>query len=151
MFAPAACVFRNTIIVPIAVLPPSLPGGEPQLVCPPFIVPTGTWTLVWNLVTLNTPEAPLATFPEEQGVVPLLGTSQKFDSFRRISDTQWINTLTNPEDKAKAKATPLSYLIRFYYGLPVEPNLFTSQDRRVIGHDPTIVVSQDPVEPPSGW
>lgn len=150
MTLPAATTYKNNIIVPIAVLPPLVPGKEPQLVCPAFIVPLGDWLIVWNLVTIHYAQLAHATFPEQQGIALILGQPQNFTSSMRISDTQWTASIVNTPKEAMAKAFPLSYVVSFYYppaGNPNDRKLYTSEDRSVISHDPTIVVSQDPVEP----
>lgn len=146
--------YRNNILVPIAVLPPLIAGKEPALVCPPFIVPPGDWLIVWNLVTIHYAELAHAIFPEERGITLILGQTQNLHSSSRISDTQWLASIVNDPKDQQAKAFPLSYVVSFLYptvssqGNSPPPILYTSQDRHVISHDPTIVVSQDPVEPP---
>lgn len=149
MTQPAATTYKNNIIVPIAVMPPLVPGKEPQLVCPPFIVPLGDWLIVWNLVTIHYPQIAHAIFPEEAGIALLLGQKPNFSSSTRVSDTQWMASILNAPQESMAKASPLSYVVSFYYpaGASNGGKLYTSQDRDVIRHDPTIVVSQDPVEP----
>ena len=149
MMLPAASSYKNSLIVPIAVVPPMVPGKEPQLVCQPFIVPLGDWFIVWNLVTIHTPLAAHATFPESAGIALLLGQTTNFTSSTRLSDTQWMTSILNSPKESMAKASPLSYVVSFYYpgGGDANGKLYTSADRGVISHDPTIVVSQDPVEP----
>jgi hypothetical protein len=47
-----------------------------------------------------------------------------------------------------AKVFPLSYVVSFYYPVPGSNKKvrYTTEDRDVISHDPTIVVSQDPID-----
>lgn len=154
MTPPMATLYRNNIIVPIAVVPPLLPGKDPQLVCPAFIVPPGDWSIVWNLVTIHYAELVHATFPETRGVELMVGQPQNFNSSMRISETQWAASVSNETKSELSKAFPLFYVVSFFYpgptaaGATATPVLYTSQNRGVIRHDPTIVVSQDPVEPP---
>ncbi|HXU34250.1 MAG TPA: hypothetical protein VN851_27065 [Thermoanaerobaculia bacterium] len=150
MISPAPTTYKNNIIVPIAVLPPLMPGKEPQLVCPAFIVPPGDWLIVWNLVTIHYAQLAHATFPAENGISLIFGQDQNFTSTLRVSETQWVASILNGPKEGKSKAFPLFYLVSFLYPTPGNPNgptLYTSQNRNVIRHDPTIVVSQDPVEP----
>ena len=149
MISPAPTTYRNNIIVPIAVLPPLMVGKDPQLVCPAFIVPPGDWLIVWNLVTIHYAQLVHATFPDEKGIALILGQAQNFTSSTRVSDTQWVASIVNAPKETMAKAFPLSYVVSFYYPAPGSPNerkLYTSEDRGVISHDPTIVVSQDPID-----
>jgi hypothetical protein len=153
MIAPAPAVFRGNLIIPIAVLPPLPPDGKPRLFCPPFIVPPGSWVISWNLVTIVQPEQGHATFPDIGGIQLLLGQDPNFIHSAKLSETQWLARITNVEREDKPKAFPLAYLVSFLYPMTVGgkngvPVLFTSKDRDLISHDPTIVVSQDPVESP---
>lgn len=151
MISPAATTYKNNIIVPIAVLPPLVPGKDPQLVCPAFIVPLGDWLIVWNLVTIHYAQLAHATFPDQRGIALILGQSQNFTSSTRVSDTQWMSSIVNAPHTTMPKVSPLSYVVSFYYPMADSSNerkLYTSEDRGVISHDPTIVVSQDPIEPP---
>ncbi len=151
MISPIATTYKNNIIVPIAVLAPPVPGKDPQLVCPAFIVPLGDWLIVWNLVTIHYAQLAHATFPDQKGIALILGQTQNFTSSMRVSETQWVSSIVNTPRETMAKAFPLSYVVSFYYppaGDSNERKLYTSEDRHVISHDPTIVVSQDPIEPP---
>lgn len=151
MISPAPTTYRNNLIVPIAVVPPLIPGKEPQLICPPFIVPPGDWVIVWNLVTIHYSELAHATFPAERGIELMIGQAQNFNSSARISETQWVASVSNGTKADQSKAFPLFYIVSFLYpdgGAGNSPMLYTSENRHVIRHDPTIVVSQDPVEPP---
>lgn len=141
MFSPTACIFKNNIIVPIAVVPRA--NALPQLVCQPFVVPKGTWRIIWNLVTIFEPESPqseYATFPEENPINPAPGSDPHFTNPEPISDTQWAVSITVGDEEALAR--PIPYLIDFLYS----GESFNS--RKLIRHDPTIVVSKDPIEPP---
>ncbi len=148
MISPIATTYEHNIIVPIAVMPPLVPGKDPQLVCPAFIVPPGDWLIVWNLVTIRHPEITNATFPAEKGITLMLGQDQNFTSSVRVSETQWVASIVNDPKSEKAKVFPLSYVVSFYYSPPGSNQkvLYTTQDRDVISHDPTIVVSQDPID-----
>ncbi len=149
MILPAPTSYKNNLIIPIAVMPPLVPGGEPQLVCPSFILPLGEWLLVWNLVTIIHPELSRATFADK-GIVPMLGQTPNFSSSFQTSDTQWVCSISNESKEEVSKAYPFFYVVRFRYPQPGQGNdltVFTSEDRAVIDHDPTIVVSQDPAEP----
>ncbi|HEV7667047.1 MAG TPA: hypothetical protein VGS22_00860 [Thermoanaerobaculia bacterium] len=158
MIAPAPALFRDNLIVPIAVLPPLAPDGKPRLVCPPFIVPPGSWVISWNLVTIVQPtivqpELGHATFPEIGGIQLLFGQDPNFTHSAKVSETQWLARITNIKREDRAMAFPLAYLVSFFYPMTVGgqndvPVLFTSEDRDLISHDPTIVVSQDPIESP---
>ncbi len=153
MFAPGVSIFKDTIVVTIAVFPP-LPGEtDPRLCCAPFIVPKGNWTIVWNLVTVqdspreSNVQLAYATFPDEMGIYLLLSQDINFDSSNRVSETQWVTSLPCYIDK---KVYALSYVIKFNYGPANNRASFSSENRKVIDHDPTIVVSKDPIEPPIG-
>ncbi|MEP7009578.1 MAG: hypothetical protein ABJC13_04580 [Acidobacteriota bacterium] len=148
MISPIATTYEHNIIVPIAVMPPLVPGKDPQLVCPAFIVPPGDWLIVWNLVTIRQPEIAKATFPAEKGIALMYGQGQNFDWSRRISETQWVASVGNGPKTAMAKVFPLSYVVSFYYPAPGSNKKvrYTTKDRGVISHDPTIVVSQDPID-----
>jgi hypothetical protein len=151
MISPTPTTYRNRLIVPIAVVPPLIPGKEPQLICPPFILPPGDWVIVWNLVTIDDSELPHATFPADHGIDLMLGQAQNFSSSTRISETQWVVSVSNGAKADQSKAFPLFYIVSFLYsagGAGNSPVLYSSRNRHVIHHDPTIVVSQDPVEPP---
>lgn len=144
MFALEPCIYGNTIIIPIAVVPPSPGGTQPRLARPPFLVPAGSWTLVWNLVTIPS-RLPAATFPTENGIELQETGAIRFNASARISDTQWsASAVTSSE----ASMSSVSYNINFNW--PGDPEvLVSSTDRKVISHDPTIVVSHDPIEPPT--
>ncbi|MDX1998750.1 MAG: hypothetical protein SF066_13620 [Thermoanaerobaculia bacterium] len=151
MISPSPTTYRNRLIVPIAVVPPAISGKEPRLICPPFILPPGDWVIVWNLVTIDDSELTLATFPADHGIDLMLGQAQNFNSSTRVSETQWRASVSNGAKADQSKAFPLFYIVSFHYpagGAGNAPALFTSKNRHVIRHDPTIVVSQDPVEPP---
>lgn len=149
MISPAPSTYKDNIIVTVAVLAPQVPGGKPRLVCPPFIVPPGDWVVIWNLVTISQAEVVAATFPKAKGIVPLLGQGQNFTLSTQISDTQWLAKISSGPRDDKGKAFPFSYEVRFYYPATKQKrkHVFSSTDRELIRHDPTIVVSQDPVEP----
>ncbi|HXU45661.1 MAG TPA: hypothetical protein VN783_09050 [Thermoanaerobaculia bacterium] len=148
MISPAASIYENNIIVPIAVLPPLIVGKDPRLVCPPFIVHPGDWLIVWELVTIHYAQLAHATFPDEGGIFEMPGHEQAFTSSTRISDTQWVVSIINEPQIDKPKVFAIPYGIGFLYPTPGNPNpvLYTSENRNVIRQDPTIVVSQDPVE-----
>lgn len=145
MFSPTPCTYRNnTIIIPIAVH--VIPGGT-RLVCPPFIVPSGDWTLVWNLVTITDPESPHAVFEPKTGIQAVLGAHHKLRPSKQISDTQWAASFSA---NCEATVEPFSYAVRYILPNPSGKRvLYDSTERKVITHDPTIVIAHDPVEPPT--
>src|SRR6185436_1307759 len=106
MIAPAPALYRDNIIVSVAILPPEIPGGKPKLVCPPFIVPPGDWVVVWNLVTISQAELVTATFPKERGIAPIFGQGQNFTLSTRISETQWLAKISSGPRQDKGKAFP---------------------------------------------
>jgi hypothetical protein len=151
MFPPAASTYKNNIFIPIAVLPPLIAGTEPRLVCPAFLVPLGDWLIVWNLVTINYPQIAHAVFTQSDGIEPKPGLS--FTSSKRISDTQWVTSFKNSSTEAVIETILAAYVINFDYPMPTAENpnaigTFSSTNRKVISHDPTIVITHDPIEPP---
>jgi hypothetical protein len=153
MAAPDYSVFKdtvtNTIAVTVTVYPPSPGGTCPQVRCPTFLVPgTGPWTIVWDLVSINDPlrvddpKARYAAFEQGRGVALFLGQRQNFTAEKRVSDTQWAVSFTND---GRDVVESLGYEIRFTYG--EENALFSTTNRQVLHHDPSRVVSKDPVEP----
>lgn len=146
MFALEPCLYGSTIIIPIAVLPPSPGGTKPRLARPPFIVPAGRWTLVWNLVTIPA-RLPAASFAAENGIELPATASVTFSSSVRISSTQWSASAVT---SAEADMSAADYIINFYPpGDPGNGAPLTSSDREVMSHDPTVVIAHDPIEPPS--
>jgi hypothetical protein len=113
-------------------------GEENKALIAPFWVPKGTWTLVWNLVTLHLDRgAPLATFAAP-GILLKSGEHQRLVVLKegRASDTQYWMTVENMDAPEQAL---LGYDILFGGGLRM---------RQV--YDPTIIVATDPIDPPPG-
>jgi hypothetical protein len=151
MLPPVPTLCGKTLIVPLGVFPPPVDKEEPTMVCAPFLVPKGIWTIVWNLVTLHEPRGkddpePLQATFAEKGIAPLFGQEVKLLTPPwQVSPTQWAVSIDNQTEK---RADALSYDIAIQYG-PAN----NSGDRRVYRaneichHDPTIVVTKDPIEP----
>lgn len=147
MLPPVSTLCNRTLIVPLAVVPPLEEGGDPSLLCAPFIVPQGSWTIVWNLVTLSAPRgaedppALQATFAAGRGILPVFGQELRLLNCWQLSPTQWAASIVNEIEK---RADAVTYDIAFDYG--GKNGGYRSQD--VCHHDPTIVVTKDPIEPP---
>jgi hypothetical protein len=142
----------HTIIVPVLVSQPMIPEGPPQLQAPTFVLPQGSWSIIWNLVTIFPFQ--FAAFQEQEGIVIPPNQALSFTNSVFLSGTQWQASIVNDitED-----LLPISYIINFSLSVTnqdveLSPSavpsagIFSSQDRKVISHDPTIAVSKDPIE-----
>jgi hypothetical protein len=149
MPSPSYSVFARTIAVTVTVTPPSTPDAALRVHCDTIIVPRaddcGGWRIVWNLVTDSLSAARLAKFPLEGGIKPLFGPLYPLAESVRISETQWTAVM---DHRCEPKVDSLSYEVYFY--LWPDKTLLSTADPKVLGHDPTIVVARDPVEPPRG-
>jgi hypothetical protein len=147
MLPPVPTLCNRTLFVPLAVLPPAEKGGTPTLLCPTFVVPQGEWTIVWNLVTLNPqrgaddPEPLQARFAAGKGILPIVGQELHTTISWAISPTQWAASIVNQIEK---RVDAITYDVAIEYGDGND----AYESKKICHHDPTIVVSKDPIEPP---
>ncbi len=132
MSSPEYSVFSDTYVIPVIVHPPVLGNPEAKVYCPTFILPKGLSRIVWNLVTLG---PRVAVFAEE-GISELLDGPYKLTDSAAVSPTQWTAHLRHD---CPQLFDGIAYRINFH---------FTDDTENLYQHDPTIVVSRDPIEPP---
>jgi hypothetical protein len=145
MPTPSYSIFSRTFVVPVMITPPANADQCLKVSCEPIIVPPGRWKIVWNLIVADLKLASPAKLDRKEGIQTLLKPGYYLTDSVWISETQWEAML---EHDCKILVDAISYEICFTYG--TSNHLYRTTDRRLIRHDPTIVVSRDPVEPPTG-
>jgi hypothetical protein len=114
---------------------------DPDVVVAPFTIPKGSWAVRWNLIAGSGVVS--AVFPTDQDGIsvpsdqqPPIPRNVTFGASQRMSDTEWQLQITN----AVTTVNSFKYFII--------AALTGGSDRvpgRIIVHDPTIAVTQDPI------
>jgi len=137
MLFPTATLFRDTIEVPLYAVTDTK-DGTTHLYAAAFFLPLGSWTVVWNVITMGMDAASEPfTFDATAGVQLRLAPLNALDILwqKQLSPTQWALRL---ENYAQEIAT-MSYEVTLDQpgGLVLHP------------FDPSVVVTPDPIEPPT--